>query len=154
MTAPPNAIAICPKSLHHVWLQNEVPDPMPSTPTRWNDGNQKLLLVLIHSCLQRITHPLALSLRPVYAHIIHKHRLRKTVDWSGPARPVPSNRHVQQNEKRMIKDPGSPGWQIARLFGLVQRAVDIKANCVCLPLDSKKHENSSLNSRSQGRSSR
>src|SRR2546422_2551682 len=76
----------------------------------------------------------AASLRPlVYPHIVHSHGVREDRRRIGTAGPVPTDRHVQNDEERVIEHP--PPGHILRGDGLVQRIVDVPSNRLRLPFD-------------------
>src|SRR6266404_823269 len=74
---------------------------------------------------------------PVHSHVIYKHGLRPHRRRIWTTRPVPADGYIEQDEKRMIKDPAFTGGQICRSSSLVKIAVHVEAYGCWLPVDSK-----------------
>lgn len=69
----------------------------------------------------------------VGAHVINHHRLRKHCGRVRVARPISTDRNIEQNKEWVIKDPTRVRRKIRWRPRLVKSAVNVEANDVRLP---------------------
>ena len=66
--------------------------------------------------------------------IVDQHLLREDGRGVGVTRPVATDREVQDDEERMIEDPGV-ALDVGRGLGRVEGSVDVPADGIGFPLD-------------------